>query len=56
MAGKGCFVSPRNEELVREERLKEMESHLARAARLAQLCGLTKEECKEALELFWEEE
>ena len=56
VAGKGCFVSPRNEELVREERLKEMESHLARAAGLAQLCGLTKEECKEALELFWEEE
>ena len=37
VAGKGCFVSPRNEELVREERLKEMESHLARAAGLAQL-------------------
>lgn len=56
VAGKGCFVSPRNEELVREERLKEMESHLARAADLAQLCGLSKEECKDALELFWEEE
>ena len=56
VAGKGCFVSPRNEERVREERLKEMESHLARAAGLAQLCGLTKEECKDALELFWEEE
>ena len=55
VAGKGCFVSPRNEELVREERLKEMESHLARAAELAQMCGLTKEEYKEALELFWEE-
>ena len=50
VAGKGCFVSPRN-----EERLKEMESHLARAAELAQMCGLTKEEYKEALELFWEE-
>ena len=55
VAGKGCFVSPRNSELVREERLKEMEGHLARAAELARLCGLSREELQEIVEMFWED-
>ena len=44
IAGKGCFVVPLNLELVKEENLKKIESHLQEAARLATACQLSGEE------------
>ena len=44
IAGKGCFVAPLNLELVKEENLKKIESHLQEAARLATACQLSGEE------------
>ena len=40
VAAKGCFVAPKNTELLREEHLKQMESHLQEAIALAAACGL----------------
>ena len=35
VAGKGCFVAPKNIELIREENLKKVEEYLQKAAELA---------------------
>lgn len=55
VAAKGCFVAPKNLELLREEHLKQIEQHLAEAAQLAALCGLTAEELTEMLRFTMEE-
>lgn len=52
---KGFFVAAKNTELLREENLKKIESHLTEAVRLAASCGLGKPELAEMLELLWEE-
>lgn len=53
---KGCFVAPKNLELLREEHLKAIESHLEAAAQLAASCGLSAGELYEMLSLTMEEE
>lgn len=55
VAGKGCFVAEKNTALIREERLREIESLMQRAAALAASCGLTEAEAEEMLRLAWEE-
>ena len=54
VAGKGCFVAPKNLELLREENLKAVETHLEAAAKLAAACGLSREELIELLKLLTE--
>ena len=54
VAGKGCFVAPKNTELLREENLKRIEAHLEEAARLAASCNLSANELTEMLRLFME--
>jgi len=41
VAAKGCFIAEKNVEVIREEHLKEIETHLQKAAELAATCGLT---------------
>ena len=41
---KGCFVAPKNTELLREEHLKQIEAHLTEIRQLAASCGLSREE------------
>ncbi len=52
--GKGCFVAPKNTELLREENLKRIEGHLEEAARLAASCNLSEKELTDMLRLFME--
>ena len=52
--GKGCFVAPRNLELLREENLKKIESHMEQIAVLAASCNLTKEDLKAMLDFCME--
>ena len=54
IAAKGCFVAPKNVELLREETLKEIEKHLEEAARLAASCNVSADELKEMLRLTME--
>ncbi len=56
VAGKGCFVAPKNIELIREENLKKVEEYLQKAAELAAMCGLTKQELLDMLEILLGEE
>lgn len=41
--GKGCFVAPKNVELLREENLKKIEEHIDQILLLAASCNLSKE-------------
>ena len=52
---KGCFVAPRNVELLREEHLRRIEEHLREAVELARGCQLTREELFEMLSVCYEE-
>ncbi len=52
VAGKGCFVAPKNTELLREEHLKQIEGHLAEALRLSAACGLTKQDILDMLDIM----
>ena len=54
VAGKGCFVAPKNLELLREENLKAVEAHLEAAAKLAAACGLKRDDLIELLKLLTE--
>ncbi len=53
---KGCYVSPQNLELVREEKLKKIEEHLAEIKNLALVCELSEEDLIEMIRFEWEEE
>ena len=52
VAGKGCFVAPKNLEFVREMHRKELESLLAKAVELSKICDVTEEELHATLDLF----
>ena len=54
--GKGCYVAPRNVELLREENLKKIEEHIDEALRLALEVGLAKEELLEMVTFALEEQ
>ena len=54
--GKGCYVAPRNVELLREENLKKIEEHIDEALRLALEAGLAKEELLEMVTFALEEQ
>ena len=50
--GKGCFVSEKNRELLREERQKHVEALLSRACAEAMDVGLTRRELHDLLDLM----
>ena len=49
LPGKGCFVAERSTELLREENLRKIESHMQEIRRLANACRLTEQELDEAV-------
>ncbi len=55
VAAKGCFVAPKNTELLREENLKKIEEHIGEISRLAATCGLGKYDIIEMINCIWEE-
>lgn len=55
LPAKGCFVAPKNVELLREETLKQIEAHMEEIGKLAASCQLTKEELLEMFRLSMEE-
>ena len=54
--GKGCFVAPRNLELVRENALRQVEEHLQRAVDAAKMGGIPRDEVRQTLDILYEEE
>lgn len=56
LPAKGCYVSPKNFELLREENLKRIEGHMEEIRRLALSCNLTKEDIIDMVRFCMEEE
>lgn len=52
---KGCFVAPKNVELLREETLRKIETHMEEIAQLAVSCGLSKADILEMFQSITEE-
>ena len=56
LPGKGCYVAPKNTELLREENLKKIEKHIEDIAALAASCNLRREDIIEMITFIMEEE
>ena len=52
---KGCFVAPKNVELLREENLKKIEEHIEQIVKLAASCNLSKEDIIEMIKFNLED-
>ncbi len=55
LPGKGCYVAPKNIELLREENLKKIETCMDEIVRLAASCNLSREEILEMMNFSLEE-
>ena len=53
--GKGCYVAPKNTELLREENLKKIEEYMEQILKLAAACNLSREELMDMMTLMMEE-
>ena len=56
VAGKGCFVAEKNLDLIRVQKLKELEDHLDAAVELAAQCGVSSAQLQEMLRILLREE
>lgn len=54
LPAKGCYVAPKNVELLREENLKRIEGYLEQAVQLAVSCGLSRVEIMEMVNFSME--
>lgn len=55
LPAKGCYVAPKNVELLREENLKKMEEYIEKIIQLASSCNLQKADIIEMLTFCMEE-
>lgn len=55
IAGKGSYVSERNQDFLREELIRQIEVHLTKAVSIARLASIDKNELHELLDLLLEE-
>ncbi len=56
VVGKGSFVAPKNTELVREEKQRQVEEYLSQAAETAKTYGISLEELVEVLTMLYGED
>lgn len=54
--GRGCFVAEKNTELLKEENLRKIESHLEEIIKLSKTCNLNKADIISMLDIFFREE
>lgn len=55
VAAKGCFVAPKNVELLREENLKKIEDYMRKITQIAASCNLTKQDILDMFDIIEEE-
>ncbi|WP_075719124.1 GntR family transcriptional regulator [Roseburia sp. 499] len=55
VAGKGCFVAPKNVELLREENLKKIEEYIQKIMQLAASCNLSRQDIIDMFNIMEEE-
>ncbi len=56
LPAKGCYVAPKNVELLREENLKKIEEYIEQIAKLAASCNLSKADIVEMITFGMEEQ
>ena len=56
LPAKGCYVAPKNVELLREENLKKIEEHIEQIAKLAVSCNLSRDDIIEMIMFGMEEQ
>ncbi len=56
LPAKGCYVAPKNVELLREENLKKIEEHIEQIAKLAVSCNLSRDDIVEMITFGMEEQ
>ena len=54
--GKGCFVQPKDDGLLREQLLREAEAGIAQAVKAAKNAGMSRDELCGVLDWIWREE
>ena len=54
--GKGSYVLPKNLELLREEKLKEIEKNISTVVKLSKIYGITEEEGINLIKIMFEED
>jgi GntR family transcriptional regulator len=55
LPGKGCYVAPKNVEILREENLKKIEGYMDEIVKLAASCNLSREKLLEMMKFSLEE-
>ena len=54
--GKGSFVAPKNLELIREEKLKEIQDYIEKIYDISKISNISEEEIKELFKIIFEED
>ena len=54
--GKGSFVAPKNLELIKEEKLKEIQDYIEKIYSVSKIANISEDEIKELFRIIFEEE
>ena len=54
--GKGSFVAPKNLDLIKEEKLKEIQDYMEKIYEIAKISNISKDEVEELFKMIFEEE
>ena len=54
--GKGSFVAPKNLELIKEEKLKEIQDYIEKVYNISKIANISEDEVKEIFRMIFEEE
>ncbi len=52
--GKGSFVAPKNLELIKEEKLKEIQDHIEKVYNISKIANISEDEVKELFKIIFE--
>lgn len=54
--GKGSFIAPKNLELIKEEKLKEIQDYIEKIYKISKMANIPEEEVKELFRMIFEED
>ena len=54
--GKGSFVAPKNLEIIKEEKLKEVQDHIEKIYNISKIANISEDEIKELFNMIFKEE
>ena len=54
--GKGSFVTPKNLEIIKEEKLKEIQDHIEKIYNISKIANISEDEIKELFNMIFKEE